>query len=179
MTVLRCDLPFRQERSTGPPSRSSASLDRAGLAHAVAAIKALGVERVFLGGQSYGGRQASMLAAEEPDLVAGLLLLSYPLHPPGRAKDLRTAHFPAIRVPAVFVQGTSDPFGSVEEIEAARQLIPGGTTLVLTGDGHDLGYRKPNRELVERIVEACAPWRAITRSDSGSGAGSPAGLRCR
>src|SRR5262249_58594631 len=58
MTVLRCDLPFRQARRTGPPSRSSAPMDRAGLAHAVAAVKALGVERVFLGGQSYGGGPA-------------------------------------------------------------------------------------------------------------------------
>jgi len=160
VTVLRCDLPFRQARSTGPPSRSSAPIDRAGLAHAVTAMNALGVERVFLGGQSYGGRQASMLAAEEPKLVAGLLLLSYPLHPPGRVKDLRTAHFPVLRARVVFVQGTSDPFGSVEEIEAARRLIPGGTTLILTEGGHDLGYRKPNRELVERIVGACASWWA-------------------
>src|SRR5262249_57675441 len=81
MTVLRCDLPFRQARRTGPPSRTDAPVDRAGLAHAVATVRALGVERVFLGGQSYGGRQASMLAADEPALVTGLLLLSYPLHP--------------------------------------------------------------------------------------------------
>jgi len=159
MTVLRCDLPFRQARRTGPPSRSSAPMDRAGLAHAVAAVKALGVERVFLGGQSYGGRQASMLAAEEPALAAGLLLLSYPLHPPGRAKNLRSAHFPSIRVRVVFIHGTSDPFGSPEEIEAARALITASTPLVLTEGGHDLGYRTPRRDLIERIVGACRSWR--------------------
>lgn len=160
MTALRCDLPFRQARRTGPPSRSAAAVDRAGLAHAVAAVKALGVERVFLGGLSYGGRQASMLAAEEPDLVGGLLLLSYPLHPPGRPREPRTAHFPKLRVRVVFVHGTSDPFGSIDEIEAARPLIATGTTLVLSAGGHDLGYRRPDRELIERIVGACAAWRA-------------------
>ena len=159
VTVLRCDLPFRQARRTGPPSRSSGPMDRAGLAHAVAAVRALGVERVFLGGQSYGGRQASMLAADEPALAARLLLLSYPLHPPGRPGQLRTAHFPKIRVPVVFIHGTSDPFGSPEEIEAARASITAPTSLVLTDGGHDLGYRTPRRDLIERIVGACRSWR--------------------
>ena len=140
-------------------SRSDAPVDRAGLAHAVAALRALGVERVFLGGQSYGGRQASMLAADEPALVTGLLLLSYPLHPPGRPAQLRTAHLPKLRGRVVFIHGTTDPFGSPEEIEAARALITAPTTLVLTDGGHDLGYRKPRRDLIERIVAACASWR--------------------
>lgn len=118
-------------------------------------MRALGVEHVFLGGQSYGGRQASLLAAEVPDLVAGLLLLAYPLHPPGRSDGLRTAHFPRIRARVVFVQGTTDPFGSVEELEAARHLISADTSLVLTDGGHDLGYRRSHREFVERIVGAC------------------------
>ncbi|OLB93525.1 MAG: alpha/beta hydrolase [Candidatus Rokubacteria bacterium 13_1_40CM_68_15] len=160
MTVLRCDLPFRQARRTGPPSRSSASVDRAGLAHAVSAVRALGVERVLLGGQSYGGRQASMLAAEEPTLVTALLLLSYPLHPPGRPAELRTAHFPKLRGRVVFIHGTSDPFGSTEEIEAARTLISGPTTLIVTDGGHDLGYRRSRHELIGRIVGACAFLRA-------------------
>jgi len=159
ITVLRCDLPFRQTRRTGPPSRASGPMDRAGLAHAVAAVRALDVDRVFLGGQSYGGRQASILAADEPELITGLLLLSYPLHPPGRPGDLRTAHFPKIRSRVVFIHGVSDPFGSPEEIEAARALITAPTTLILTDGGHDLGYRTPRRDLIARIVGACASWR--------------------
>src|ERR1700733_4929700 len=67
--VLRCDLPFRQRRPKGPPSPSSASADREGLRLAVAAMRDLGLQRIALGGQSYGGRQATMLAAETPDLV--------------------------------------------------------------------------------------------------------------
>ncbi len=118
------------------------------------------MERVLLGGQSYGGRQASMLAAEEPTLVTALLLLSYPLHPPGRPAELRTAHFPKLRGRVVFIHGTSDPFGSTEEIEAARTLISAPTSLIVTDGGHDLGYRKSRRELIERIVGACASLRA-------------------
>jgi uncharacterized protein len=95
--------------------------------------------RIFLGGQSYGGRQATLLAADEPDLVSALLLFSYPLHPPGRPDRLRTEHFPRLRVPALFVQGTVDPFGSIAEMSAAIPLIPAATHLVpIEGAGHDL-----------------------------------------
>ena len=66
---------------------------------------------VVLGGHSYGGRQATMLAAEEPGVAEALLLLSYPLHPPNKPAQLRTAHFPQLRTPALFVSGTKDPFG--------------------------------------------------------------------
>src|SRR5258705_3281591 len=101
--------------------------------------------RVFLGGQSYGGRQASMLAAGEPGLAEGLLLLSYPLHPPGRPSELRTAHLPKLAAPALFAHGSRDPFGSLEEIEAARSLIQSRTSLVaVAGAGHDL-FRVPRR----------------------------------
>src|SRR5207247_4367600 len=74
-TVLRCDLPYRQARPYGPPRRGDAERDRAGLKNAVAAVRKLVSGRMFLGGQSYGGRQATMLCADEPELVDGLLLL--------------------------------------------------------------------------------------------------------
>ena len=80
-----------------------------------------------------------MLAADEPELVEGLILLSYPLHPPGKPTQLRTAHFPQLRTRAMFVQGSNDPFGSIEEIQAALKLIPAPHTLtVVDGAGHDL-----------------------------------------
>jgi predicted alpha/beta-hydrolase family hydrolase len=145
--VLRCDLPFRQQRSYGPPRPGDAVRDREGLKHAVAAMRKLFPGRLFLGGQSYGGRQASMLVAEEPvvrgaKLVDGLLLLSYPLHPPGHPEKPRTQHLPKIEVPVMFVHGTHDPFGTIEEIESARQLIPAKTLLrPVEGTGHDLGFK--------------------------------------
>jgi predicted alpha/beta-hydrolase family hydrolase len=77
------------------------------------------VEHVTLGGHSYGGRQASLLAAEAPNLVEALLLLSYPLHPPKKPGQWRTAHFPKLQTPALFVSGTKDEFGTVDELRSA------------------------------------------------------------
>jgi predicted alpha/beta-hydrolase family hydrolase len=110
--------------------------------------------RAFLGGVSYGGRQASMLVAAEPALVEGLLLLSYPLHPPGRPAQLRTAHFPTVQTPVLFVSGTRDPFGSIEELATAIKLIPAPTKLVpLEGAGHALLQKSNREELPETVVE--------------------------
>ena len=103
LTVLRCDLPFRQMRPHGPPPRGSAELDQAGLRAAVASMRRQTSGRVFLGGHSYGGRQASMLTAADPSLVDYLLLLSYPLHPPQRPGELRTSHFPQLQTSTLFV----------------------------------------------------------------------------
>ena len=79
LTVLRCDLPYRQVRPYGPPRSGDAEYDREGLKNAVGEIRKLVSGRIFLGGHSYGGRQATMLCADQPGLVDGLLLLSYPL----------------------------------------------------------------------------------------------------
>lgn len=152
LSVLRCDLPFRQRRPTGPPSPSTAAADRAGLKSAVEAMGELVSGPVFLGGQSYGGRQAMMLAADEPTVAAGLLLFSYPLHPPGKPDRLRTEHFPRLGVRSVFVQGTADPFGTVAEIKSALSLIPAATLLIaIDGAGHDL---KRGRFDLEPVVAA-------------------------
>lgn len=138
-TVLRCDLPFRQARPHGPPFPSGAARDREGLKRAVAALRRIAAGRVFLGGHSYGGRQATILASEEPALADGLLLLSYPLHPPRRPAELRTKHFPVLRTRALFVHGSRDPFGSLAELSAALALIPAPTELLaVEGAGHDL-----------------------------------------
>jgi predicted alpha/beta-hydrolase family hydrolase len=141
-TVLRCDLPFRQSRPYGPPRPGDAKRDREGLKNAVHAMRKLASRCVFLGGQSYGGRQATMLCAEQPDLVDGLVLTSYPLHPPGNPTRLRTEHLPQLRNPALFVQGTRDPFASIKEMEKALKLVPAKTKLIpAEGVGHDLGFK--------------------------------------
>jgi uncharacterized protein len=156
-TVLRCDLPFRQNRSFGPPRPSDAIRDQAGLRNAVLAMRKLVSGRVFLGGQSYGGRQATMLCAQEHDLVDGLLLTSYPLHPPGKPAQLRVQHFPQLSTPAMFVSGSRDPFGTIDEIKKAITLIPAKTELLpAEGAGHDLGFsgKKKSAELPAKIVAA-------------------------
>jgi predicted alpha/beta-hydrolase family hydrolase len=149
--VLRCDLPFRQRRPTGPPSPAAAGADRTGLQSAVAAMRGVVPGRVFLGGQSYGGRQATILAADEPGLTEALLLFSYPLHPPGKPGRLRTEHFPRLRVPAVFVQGTADPFGSIEELRSAVAMLPVPAEIMpVPGAGHDL--RRGRFEFAEVVA---------------------------
>ena len=145
-------LPFRQSRPSGPPPRGSAELDREGLRLAVDVMRRRTSGRVFLGGHSYGGRQASMLAASEPGLVDGLLLLSYPLHPPQRPGELRTAHFPHLQTPALLVSGSRDGFGKVAELEAALKLIPTRTELlILASAGHEL-MTKRNRDQLPQLV---------------------------
>jgi len=194
-TILRCDLPFRQSRPTGPPPRGSAERDQAGLRAAVTALhcemKKLGAPgpgspqtdhrlwggdlasgtwegsqlatdlkqqkspRIFLGGHSYGGRQASILAASDPALVAALLLLSFPLHPPQRPEELRSKHFPHLQTPALFVHGARDGFGSIEEMETALRLIPARTQLLpIDSAGHELLGVRNRRELPQLVVSA-------------------------
>jgi uncharacterized protein len=170
-TVLRCDLPYRQVRSWGPPGPGDATRDRCGLKNAVAAVRKMVAERVFLGGHSYGGRQSSMLSAElfekEPDLVAGLLLLSYPLHPPRKPEQLRTQHLPDLHTPTLFVHGTRDPFGSVAELEQAVKMIPARTKLVaIEGAGHDLGSKgtAQNQTLAAVVYTAFEEFFRATRN---------------
>jgi len=142
IAALRIDLPFRQARPKGPPSPVWAPRDRDGLRRALAALARRCPRRLVLGGHSYGGRQASMLLADAPGLAHGLLLLAYPLHPPGRPERRRTEHLITLRTPTVFVQGTRDPFGFVDELEEARGLVPAPTRLLSVRDaGHDLGVR--------------------------------------
>ena len=155
LTVLRCDLPFRQARPHGPPPRGSAERDQEGLQAAIESMRRLVSGRLFLGGHSYGGRQASMLAAAEPGLVDRLLLLSYPLHPPQRPGELRTGHFPNLRTPALFVHGVRDGFGTIAEMEAALKLIPTRTELLpVTGAGHELMTKRNRDEVTRSVAEA-------------------------
>jgi uncharacterized protein len=157
-SVLRFDLPFRSERPHGPPSPGSAARDREGLRRAVVLMKERGRGPVFLGGHSYGGRQSSMLVSEDPGLADGLLLLSYPLHPPKKPAQLRTAHLPKVCKPAFFVHGTRDPFGTIPEMQSALKLIPGPHALLeVDGAGHDLLVKKALGELPARVVsEFCS-----------------------
>ena len=154
LTVLRCDLPFRQLRPYGPPQRGSAEADQQGLRAALNSMRRRTSGRVFLGGHSYGGRQASMLAASEPGLVDHLLLLSYPLHPPQRPLELRTAHFPILHTRALFVHGIRDRFGSIEEMRAALNLVPARTELLpVDGAGHELITQRTRDQVSEMVVE--------------------------
>jgi uncharacterized protein len=138
--VVRYDLPYRQERPHGPPRPGDAAKDREGLRQEIIKLREKYAGQIWLGGHSYGGRQASILAAETPTLADRLLLLSYPLHPPGKASQLRTAHFSMLQTPALFVHGSRDPFGTFDEMKTALALIPASVRMLeIEGAGHDLG----------------------------------------
>ena len=144
--VLRVNLAFRQKRPAGPPHPSGAADDRAGLAEAITSLHAETGLPVFAGGHSYGGRQATMLAAEQPSLARGLLILSYPLHPPAQPAKLRVEHLPALTTPSLFVSGARDGFGTPTELSGA---LAKHQLLLLEGMGHSLSLKA-----VAPIVEA-------------------------
>ena len=160
--VLRCDLPFRQARPKGPPPRGAAETDQAGLRAAEYAMRRETNAPIYLGGHSYGGRQASMLAAAESDLADALVLLSYPLHPPERPDVMRTAHWPDLRTPALFVHGMRDSFGSIAEMKKAMRLIPGRTELLtIPNAGHELIAAGNRRQIADLMTKAFQKFVAV------------------
>lgn len=168
ISVLRCDLPYRQKRASGPP-RNSAE-DRAGLRNAVLAMRGMAAGRLFLGGQSYGGRQATMLAAEEPGVVDGLIICSYPLHPPGKSEQMRTAHLPNLGTATLFVHGSQDLFATYHEMQQALKLIPAATSFVeIEGAGHDLYGRgkKVRSDLPDLLLRTFTTFFVPGRAQAG------------
>jgi hypothetical protein len=142
--AVRYNLPYRRRRPTGPPSGSAAT-DRAGIVEAITLCRGLAEGPLIAGGHSYGGRQTSMVVASEHVPVDALTLFSYPVHPPGKPERARTEHLPDIKVPTVFAHGTSDPFGTPEELREAAALITGTTAVVeVAGARHDLRSKTLN-----------------------------------
>lgn len=132
----RFDFPYRQA-GRRIPDRPPAAIGALRAAAAALSERAgVPAESLVLGGRSYGGRMCSMAVAEGLP-AAGLVLLSYPLHPPGRPDRLRVEHFPHITVPVLVVSGTADPFGSPEEFAAHLPSIAGPVTTVWLPGGHD------------------------------------------
>jgi predicted alpha/beta-hydrolase family hydrolase len=118
-------------------------------------------EPVVMGGRSMGGRMCSMVAAgadgsPPPPQVVGLVLICYPLHPPGKPDRLRVDHLPAITVPCLFVSGTKDPFGTPDELERWTATIAGDVRHVwIDGAGHDL--KRADATIAEAVATFCAP----------------------
>ncbi len=174
IAVDRVDFPYRIAGRRAP-DRPPVLLQTVRAA-ADALARRLGVEgdRIALGGRSMGGRMCSMAVAEG-QVAAGLVLVSYPLHPPGRPERLRTDHFAALRVPCLFISGTRDAFGAPEELLAATRAIRGPVTHVwIEGGDHGLGGREVEvAAAVHRwMARASAPARRSARlpGDTGPGA---------
>ena len=150
IAVRRVDFPYRLAGRRAP-DRPAVLVETVRTAAADLAAKlGVGLDLVALGGRSMGGRMCSM-AASEGLATAGLVLISYPLHPPGRPDKLRTAHFPAITVPCLFVSGDRDAFGSPEELEAATGAIGGPVTHSWLAGG-DHGLRRRDEAVTSIVV---------------------------
>jgi uncharacterized protein len=148
-TCVRADFPYRKAGRRAP--------DRAPvLLQAVEDEAAAIAGPLVLGGRSMGGRMCSMAVAEgRVPHAAGLVLISYPLHPPGKPDKLRVDHLPQLIVPCLFVHGTKDTFGTRDELEQWTATIPGPVSHVwIEGKGHDL------KGADQRIVDAVTAWLA-------------------
>jgi uncharacterized protein len=149
IAVLRFNLPYREagRKSVGSPAQAEACwrgvVDRV-----------RGDKRIFVGGKSYGGRMATHVAAAG-HAVDGLMLLSYPLHPPGKPDRLRTAHLADITVPMLFVQGTKDPFATADLLERTIASLPNATHVPIQDGEHSLRVRgRQASEVAAEIAEA-------------------------
>ena len=138
LPVRRVGWPYRGEGRRGPPPRAERLVPHI-REQAATMCEDLDIspEGLVLGGRSMGGRVCSLAVAEGLP-AAGLVLLSYPLHPPRRPQNLRVAHFGRLEVPCLFVSGDRDPFGAPEELETHTAAIPGDVSHIwLAGCGHD------------------------------------------
>lgn len=170
LPVRRADFPYRKEGRKGPDRAPKLIASVQDEAQAFADELGCGTDALVLGGRSMGGRMCSLAvtgakvapnqvtgkaAADvaDPLPAAGLVLLSYPLHPPGKPDKLRTEHFPAIHVPCLFVSGTKDPFGKPDEFEQHTATIAGAVTHAwIDGAGHD------PKGADDQIVQAVQGW---------------------
>src|SRR4051795_3380459 len=149
VVVERMDFPYRKAGRKAPDKAPVlVNAVREGAA-ALAKRTRLAPDRLVLGGRSMGGRMCSMAVAEGLPAL-GLALISYPLHPPGKPEKSRTEHLPNLKVPCLFVSGTKDAFGTVDELEAATATIPGPVTHVWL-DGGDHGLRRRDDAVAEIV----------------------------
>lgn len=154
LPVERVDFPYRRAGRKAPdraPVLVDCIVDEV---RAFAQRNHVRTSSVVIGGRSMGGRMCSMAAADGLS-VKGLVLISYPLHPPAKPGNLRTAHLPGIGVPTLFIHGTKDPFGSPAELESHARVITGDVTFRFVDNGrHDL------KGADELIADTVAEWMA-------------------
>jgi hypothetical protein len=150
IAVERVEFPGQAagKRRTDPPAVCIATVRDAASALAERLDVPLG--RIAVGGRSFGGRMCSMAVAEGLE-AAALVLVSYPLHPPGKPDRLRTEHFPKLSVPCLFVSGRRDAFATTDELERETTAIPGDVTLSFVDGDHSL--RKSERGAAEIVAD--------------------------
>lgn len=169
--VVRIDFPYRKEGRRAPdraPKLIAAVVEEAA---ALVADTGVAPDRLVLGGRSMGGRMCSMAVAEGLP-AAGLVLVAYPLHPPGKPERLRIEHLPAISVPCLFVSGTRDTFGTPAELEEATAAIPGPVTHVwIDGGRHEL--KGADAEVAAAVARWADELRGTLPPPPSAGSGGP------
>lgn len=150
LPVFRDEMPRQRAGKAGTDSAKVAIAAVRERTEEVAASHGVGTDRIVIGGRSFGGRMCSMAVAEGLE-VAGVVLLSYPLHPPGKPDRLRVDHFDSLQVPVLFVSGEKDPFASPDELAEHADAIAGPVSIVTVGGAHD-----PRRD--PEVVEAVRAW---------------------
>lgn len=172
-TVVRSNLPHHELGRRAPRAESSVPGFRAVLAAAREQVAPSA--RWIAGGKSYGGRVATLAAVDGGLDVAGLIVHGYPLHPPGKPDQLRVDHWHRVPVPALFLQGTRDTFGSADKLDAHLTKLPRRATLVtVVGGDHSLdvagvhapdGVRRPAAEVLARASDAIGAWLRALADD--------------
>ena len=166
LPVERMDFPYRLQGRKAPDRAPKLMASVVAAAEALASRAGVALERIVLGGRSMGGRICSMAVAEGLP-AAGLVLVAYPLHPPGRPDRLRTAHLSEISVPCLFVSGTRDSFATPAELEQATAAIAARRSHVwVDGGRHEL------KGADTEVATAVAAW---VRSLEGRGTEHPRG----
>ena len=154
VAFVRFNLPYREagRRAPGSPKAAEACW------RSVAATLRTEFKRTFLGGKSYGGRMASHVVADGAD-CDGLVLLSYPLHPPGKPDRLRDEHLASIGVPILFCQGTRDAFATPELLDATVAKLPTATLRRVDGGDHSLRVKgRSPADVASDLADAVSTW---------------------
>ena len=161
LAVLRFNFPYKEAPGQRPPDRMEVLVETYREVVAASATRTGSPPGpLFVGGKSMGGRVASMLCAQRLVTPSGLIFLGYPLHAPGKTEN-RSEHLPKIRRPMLFVQGTRDPFGSIDEVRAERKRLKlSGALHVVDGGDHSFALPKSQtahqREAMDAAADAVA-----------------------
>jgi len=166
ISVVTFDFPYMRERRKVP---DRAPVLEAAFREVIAAARESAGLPLFIGGKSMGGRMATHLGAQQLEALKGIVVFGYPLHPPGRPEQLRTAHLPSIAAPMLIVQGEKDTFGTPDELRPVIKTMTAPVTLhVVEGGDHSLTARGPKgKHVFEDVADVVVGWvRALLPSMS-------------
>jgi predicted alpha/beta-hydrolase family hydrolase len=158
--VVTFDFPYMHAKRGAPDKAPLLESCFRSVIAAAQGQKGLAKHRLFIGGKSMGGRMATHLGAQEVAGIAGIVVLGYPLHPPGAPEKLRVAHLPSIAVPLLIVQGEKDAFGNPAEFAPHLKTMKAPVELhAIAGADHSLTVRsKKGAEIFEGILTFVAEW---------------------